>query len=152
MRKPTRDYMKIVNAYLNMNMPFQVSIIGFVQYYDTIYPILKLENCIKGRKFDITLQTGVHGDEAIGVRVVMNFLKDFKTKWLNYYNFTIFPCVNPYGYSFNVRKNGNKQIISRFEFWNNKNIDVPELQILGKHYPERPDIFIDVHGDTGKSK
>ena len=76
-----RSYLKLVNDIVNLNIPFNISVIGFVQY-DRIYPILKLEKIDKKTKYHVVIQSGIHGDEAIAIKVLLRWLKSVKPRYL----------------------------------------------------------------------
>ncbi len=147
--KYARDYLKLVNEVINMQVPFKTEIIGTV-VYDQAYPILKLSHEQKLAKYNVLINAGAHGDEAIGVRVLLKFLAEFKKKYLDDYNFHIYPCTNPYGYAHLVRRNGAKQMTNNSTTFSRES-EVQELRIIYPTVPLRPDLFIDVHADTDKS-
>lgn len=138
-----RNYINLVNDIINLNIPFQISIIGMVEY-DMIYPIIKIEHVTKFSKYHAVLQAGIHGDEPDGIQVLLKWLKTVNLKLLSQMSFTIFPVTNPYGYAHGTRRNGAKQMVNSATM-----NDIKELQIIAKHYPKRPNLFIDVHGDCG---
>ena len=45
----------------------------------------------------VFLSGGVHGDEPAGVHAIINFLGKHIAYWSKFFNFTIVPCVNPWG-------------------------------------------------------
>lgn len=147
MRKPRRNYLKLVNEICNLNNKWlQLSIVGHVIYYDVAYPLLKLENIGK-RKYNLVIQSGIHGDEPEAIQVLINWLQNIKSSILTKCNLIIFPCMNPYGYNYIIRRNGYKQMVNtRLD----KSNGIPELEIYRKHYPKRVNLFIDVHGDCGR--
>lgn len=148
-RKYTRrNYINLVNDIINLNIPFHISIVGMVTY-DYIYPMLKIEHITKSSKYHVVIQSGIHGNEPESIQVVLNWLKTVNEKVLQDISFTIFPVCNPYGYVHGTRRNGQKQMVNSAHYWT-KREQIPELDALAKHYPRRPSLFIDVHGDCGK--
>ena len=72
------------------------------------------------------------------------------SKWISTYNFRIFPIVNPYGYTYNKRKNGHNQY-GNTGFNIKEELLTPEGKIIKDAVPTRVDLFIDLHGDSNKS-
>jgi murein peptide amidase A len=92
----------------------------------------------------ILLTAGVHGNEPSGVEAVLRFLEKDHGELLNYFEFSIIPCVNPEGYVRDIRENGEGIDINRaFEEEN-----VAEVQIVKNLFREnQADCFIDLHED-----
>ena len=145
-KKPFRNYIKLINDFINLNVPFEAEIIGHVIYHRIAYPILKLGKKERSAKYQVVIQAGVHGEEAVSIRVLYKFLKELKPKYLKLYNFVIFPCLNPYGYSYNIRHNRYGKSVNDGNW---KKHSIPELNIIGEHYPNDIDLFIDIHADCG---
>jgi len=145
-KKIKRNYLRLINSFLNLNIPFEKEIIGTVIYDNICYPILKFINKEYNSKYQVIIQAGIHGEEAISIRVLYKFLKELTPKYIKAYNFIIFPCLNPYGYTYNVRYNRFGQSINDSSF----SEKIKELKIVKKHYPIDVDLFIDIHGDCGK--
>ena len=143
-----RSYLKLVNDIINLNIPFNISVIGFVQH-DRVYPIIKLEKTDKKTRYHVVIQSGIHGDEAIAIRVLLRWLKSIRPRYLKEFSFTIFPVLNPYGYAHATRRNGKHQMVNSADYWS-KSYEIPELNIAGSHYPENANLFIDIHGDCGR--
>jgi len=150
MKKPIRNYLKIINEFINLQTPFDIEILGST-HYDICYPFISLHTHSKLAKYNIEINSGAHGEEAIGVRVILRFLQEFNKDLLNHYNFILFPIVNPSGYRFNRRKNGNNQYGNNgFNQLKEENIN-PEAILIRETIPNKIDLFIDVHADLSKS-
>ena len=147
--KEIRSYSKLINEIINFNLPFKIEIIGYVTYADKIYPMLALKLVSKMAQKTVILTGGHHGEEYYAINVLLNWLKqpiifpDF-----NYY---VFPVCNPYGYEKNYRNNGNRQETNNDTHFM-KNSKVPELAVLFEEFPRTADLYLDIHGDTGKSE
>lgn len=148
MRK-VRDYLKFVNEIINLQIPFRVEVIGSVVYSNVAYPMLAIKHVQKMANYNMVINAGAHGEEAVAVRVLTKFLSEIDRSYLNHFNFYIFPCTNPYGYAYDCRRNGSKQIVNNADKFM-KDSEVQELGILYNQIPTHPDLFIDVHADTGK--
>ncbi|MBU0581467.1 MAG: hypothetical protein KKA19_09860 [Candidatus Margulisbacteria bacterium] len=146
MKKPVRSYLKILNEFINLQSPFDAEIIGNVNYGES-YPFISLHTHSKVR-FNVMMNSGAHGTESIGVRVMLRFLQEFNRELLNNYNFIIFPVVNPYGYRYACRKNGANQYGNN-GFNQNKPEDLTqEAKLIGDTVPPRIDLFVDIHADN----
>ena len=79
---------------------------GSIQY--PFYCIsLSSKNKSKTPKLQVCLSGGIHGDEPAGVEAIFTSLEnpDLYKSFLSKIDFTIFPCINPYGYEYNTRTN-----------------------------------------------
>jgi predicted deacylase len=149
MRKPVRNYLKILNEFINLQTPFDIEILGSV-HYDICYPFISLHTHSKLAKYNIVINSGAHGTESIGVRVMLRFLQEFNKELLGHYNFRIFPIVNGFGYRFSCRKNGNNQYgNSGFNQIKEENL-TPEAKLIREAIPNKIDLFVDLHADDYK--
>lgn len=147
--KIIRNYNRLVNEIINLNIPFKVEIIGYLDY-GIIYPFLGLTSISKTATRSVVLTSGVHGDEFYAIHVVLKWLQQIKLSEYSDFNWSIFPVINPFGYATGSRENGARQDVnSDNKFY--KHSKVQELALLFDAFPLNPDIVIDVHGDTGKS-
>jgi predicted deacylase len=150
MRKPTRNYLRILNDFINTQSPFDIDIVGSI-HYDTCYPFLSLHSHSKLAKYNVVINSGAHGTESVGVRVMLRFLQEFNKEFLGYYSFIMFPIVNPYGYRYSVRKNGKNQYgNSGFIQTKAENL-TEEAKLIQEAIPNKIDLFIDVHADSSKT-
>lgn len=147
MRKPTRNYLKILNEFINLQTPFDIEVLGGIYYFDTCYPFISLHTHSKLAKYNVVINAGAHGTESIGVKVILRFLQEFNKELLGYYNFTIFPIVNPFGYRFACRKNGNKQYGNSGFQTKEENL-TPEAKLIKEAISNKIDLFIDLHADN----
>lgn len=150
MKKPTRNYLRILNEFVNTQSPFDLEILGSV-HYDKCYPFISFHTHSKLAKYNVVINSGAHGEEAVGVRVMLRFLQEFNKELLGYYNFILFPIINPFGYTYNKRKNGNNQYGNNgFNQSKEENI-TPEAKLIKEAIPNKIDLFIDVHADISKT-
>jgi predicted deacylase len=119
--------------------------------YDQSYPFLSLHSHSKLAKWNVVINSGAHGTEIIGVRVLLRFLQEFNRELLGYYNFIFFPVINPFGYVYNCRKNGdNKYGNNGFNQKKEENL-TKESNLIKEALPNKIDLFIDVHADSDKN-
>ncbi|MDX2226939.1 MAG: M14 family metallocarboxypeptidase [Verrucomicrobiae bacterium] len=78
------------------------------------YPIYWLKNVRKwpGRHV-IHLTAGVHGDEPAGVLGLLDFLESLTPGEMQAFSFTVYPCINAWGYERNQRLNSEGLDINR---------------------------------------
>jgi hypothetical protein len=144
-----RSYAKLVNEIINLNTNFRIEIIGYVTYFEKIYPLLALKYNSKMNNKTIIISSGNHGNEPFAVTTLIKWLK--QPILFPMFNYAIFPIINPFGYSTGRRDNGNRQDCN-----NDKNFikdsPVKELAILYDNFPQSGDFILDIHGDSGKSE
>ena len=147
--KTVRSYSKLVNEIINLNLPYKLEIIGYLNYENHTYPMLALKFISKMSNKTVIIVSGHHGDEPFAVTTLLRWLKQpMAVPDFNYY---IFPIVNPYGYSKGCRDNGAKQDTNDDASFG-KDSKVFELSILYEQFPQTADMILDIHGDTGKDK
>ena len=64
-----------------------------------------------GRK--VLLAGGVHGDEPAGVYAIIDFFQNHASQFENDFEFTAFPCVNPWGFQHFTRGNAANLNLNR---------------------------------------
>ncbi len=72
---------------------------------DDKYPFYIINSGVGQKK--VLISGGVHGDEPAGVYAVIDFFENHAKPYLSDFEFTAFPCVNPYGFENCAR--GNSQ-------------------------------------------
>jgi predicted deacylase len=149
MKRPTRNYLRFVNELINIQSPFDTEILGIINY-DKFYPFLSLHTHSKLAKWNVVINAGAHGEEIVGVRVLLRFLQEFNKEYLGYYNFILFPVVNPFGYTYNRRKNGKNQY-GNTGFNQKEELLSEEAKLIKEALPHRIDLFLDIHTDMGKN-
>jgi hypothetical protein len=115
-----RSYQEVIDAVRKTHWgnPVAVAEIGTVEAGPLQYPFFKIE--IKNRSEDpppasVFVAAGIHGDEPGGVWAVLEFLKRFPNLPPPYhqFEFTLLPCMNPYGYEHNTRENAQGLDLNR---------------------------------------
>ena len=134
-----REYSEILDRLNELDLP--KNIIGTA--YD--YPIYKLylQSSTKTQKH-VLITSGLHGDEPGGIEAALQFLSRDNSNLLKSFNFTIIPCINPYGYVQNTRENRDGIDINRmFE-----SDEIKEVRIIKEALGETQFSFtIDFHED-----
>ncbi len=87
---------------------------------------------------------GVHGDEPVGVISVLEFLEG--QGWTSHpaIGFSIFPCLNPTGFTLGTRENADGIDVNR-QYDRDEVPEVRTLRAMVKH--DAFDAFIDAHDD-----
>jgi hypothetical protein len=146
--KTVRSYDKLVDEIINLNLSYKISIIGYLNYYSKIYPMLALKYISKMNTKTIIITCLHHGEEYYAINILLKWLKvPIQIPEFNYY---IFPCINPFGYEKNFRNNANNQETNN-DIHFMKDSKVPELKILFEEFPRTADLIIDIHGDVSKT-
>jgi predicted deacylase len=147
--KEIRSYSRLLNEIINLNTSLRIEIIGYVTYFEKVYPMLVLKYNSKMNNKTIIIQSGTHGDEIFAVHILIKFLK--QPLIFPEFNYYIYSCINMFGYTTGRRTNGNNQDCN-----NDKNFikdsSVKELALLYDSFPQTADLILDLHGDTGKSE
>lgn len=146
MKKQVRNYIKILNEIINVQSPFDIEILGSV-HYDKCYPFISSHTHSKLAKYNVVINAGTHGTEVIGVRIMLRFLQEFNQALLGHYNFLLFPIINPYGYTYNIRRNGNKQYANTGFTLSEEKL-TPEATLIKEIIPHKVDLFLDLHSDN----
>jgi predicted deacylase len=147
--KEIRSYNKLANEIINLNTEFRIEIIGYVSYFEKIYPMLALKRISKMNKGTVIILSGTHGDEICAITTLLKWIK--QPLIFPQFNYYIFPCINMFGYSTGSRDNGNRQDCNNDTSFV-KDSKVPELAILYEQYPQTADLILDIHADTGKEQ
>jgi len=151
MKKIVRNYLKIVNEFINTQSPFDFEILDTIIYNKIGYSFISLHTHSKLAKYNVVINSGAHGTESIGVRVMLRFLQEFNKELLGYYNFQLFPIVNPYGYVYATRRNGLGQYGNN-GFNQKREEDLTlEGKLIRDNIPHKIDLFIDIHADSDKN-
>ncbi|RKU28775.1 hypothetical protein C6497_08425 [Candidatus Poribacteria bacterium] len=134
-----REYSEIIDRLNALDLP--KILIGTVDDF----PIYKLylKSSTNTQKH-VLITSGLHGDEPGGIKASLNFLSRENSHLLKSFNFTVIPCINPYGYVNNIRENRDGIDINRmFE-----SDDIKEVMFVKKTLGETQFSFtIDFHED-----
>tara|TARA_B100000686_G_scaffold182892_1_gene189827 strand:+ start:691 stop:1461 length:771 start_codon:yes stop_codon:yes gene_type:complete len=78
-----------------------------------IYPLIKIV-LGKGNPRRALISAGIHGDEPGGVETIVKFLKEnIYLDYLDEWEITLLPCINPFGYEFGIRENHQGKDLNR---------------------------------------
>ena len=90
-------------------------------------PLLKMRlPALDAAARPVLLGAGIHGDEPGGVETIVKFLQE--TRYLVYldeWEITLLPCINPFGYEFGIRENHQGKDLNRLF-----KEDLPPLEVI----------------------
>jgi len=90
------------------------------------YPWFTVERTVSKHAPTVLLTGGMHGEEPAGVEGVLRWLES--DRWRKYpVNWLVFPCINPYGWERNQRRNRQNRDINR-QFCRRTN--TPEAELI----------------------
>ena len=122
-----------------------ISIISNINYLDNTYPFPKIT--LGGKSLRrVLISAGIHGDEPASVETICKFLETEKYRaYLEKWEITILPCVNPYGFENNTRENYSKKDLNRSfkEFSPPIEIQLVKSVIKPSHF----DLTLELHED-----
>jgi hypothetical protein len=112
------------------------------------YPLIKIV-LGKGNPRRILISGGIHGDEPSGVETICAFLEHKLYKsFLNRWEFTLLPCINPSGFEAGTRNNQDDIDLNR-KF---REDQVPREVALVKNILDQPyDLDMELHEDVDSS-
>ncbi len=136
-----RDYRQLVRR-LQALRHWQVTPVGEVLGY----PWFEVER--PGDRPTVLLSAGMHGEEPAGVEAVLRWLEaDEWRRWP--VSWRIFPCINPYGWERNYRRNRQRRDINR-QF--RHRTDTPEAELIKRLVRGRRFLFsMEFHEDVDAS-
>ena len=94
------------------------------------YPFFKIK---VGQGKRVLISGGLHGDEPAGVFTIIEFFKKHAADYLDKFEFTAFPCVNPFGFENNTHPNAEGLNLNR-QF--KKNTASPETKLIMRELEE----------------
>jgi murein peptide amidase A len=105
------------------------------------YPWFQVEHA--GQSPSVLLTGGMHGEEPAGVEAVLRWLEAGETYGRNW---LVFPCINPYGWERNYRRNRQRRDINR-QFRAKTN--TPEAELIKRLVRGRRFLFsMEFHEDV----
>ncbi|MDK3157160.1 DUF2817 domain-containing protein [Kamptonema cortianum] len=97
----------------------RVNVIGHIptasEGFDLLHIQLASTNGDPGEKIQVAITSGLHGDEAEGIYAVYRWINEIHHRpgLLNFYTFHLYPIVNPHGFEYATRENGNGVDLNR---------------------------------------
>lgn len=145
-----RSYSELIERLLPLAEKVQgveSRLLGKVRAGGHVYPFWMLTTPRGPGKKTVCLSGGIHGDEPAGVEGILGALETLKKRpnLMNRFHFTIFPCINPFGYEHHTRGNGSEIDLNR-QF--TKKRPPAEVRLLRRVLDgKRFDLSIEFHED-----
>lgn len=142
----TRNYSDTIAFIKNLNSNFIDTELDTIEYANEKYPVYKItynpQENKKSEKYLII--SGVHGNEPAPVYAVRDFIISLNNKAIKRKNLQLdfILIVNPYGFEYNQRYNGNNLDINR----DLSSLKTQEAKILTKYFNQKEyDKVFDFH-------
>jgi protein MpaA len=138
----TRDYREVVHRlHALRGREWRVEQVGQVWGY----PFFRVWRRIDRRAPTILVTAGIHGEEPGSVEGALRWLEGAAwAKWR--VNWFVLPCINPYGWERNQRRNAQRRDINR-QFRNSN--DCPEAELVKRLVKGQRFLFtLDLHEDV----
>ena len=145
--KKKREYQKIIKKLkiLNKRKSFNLKKVGNLKFNKNSYPFYMLILKKYNKNPYILISAGTHGWEPAGVYALLEFLNKKIEKYLNTFNFYIFPCINPSGFEYDILTNLNNVDLNREYKNNNPQKEVKIIKSILKKGPKNYLFTIDLH-------
>jgi len=144
--KKVHNFNSVINRLKNISIyPGSIETIKTYQTSAGLYPLIKIV-LGKGNSLRALISAGIHGDEPGGIESILNFLKNSEyLYYINEWEITLLPCLNPYGYEFGTRTNHQGKDLNRLFKLKNPPLEVIFAQsILETDFK----LIIDLHEDN----
>ena len=144
--KKVHSFNSVINRLKNISIyPGSIETIKTYQTSAGLYPLIKIV-LGKGNSLRALISAGIHGDEPGGIESIINFLKNSNyLDYINEWEITLLPCINPYGYEFGTRTNHQGKDLNRLFKLKNPPLEVVFAQsILETDFK----LIIDLHEDN----
>ena len=144
--KKVHSFNSVINRLKNISIyPGSIETIKTYQTSAGLYPLIKIV-LGKGNSLRALLSAGIHGDEPGGIESIINFLKNSNyLDYINEWEITLLPCINPYGYEFGTRTNHQGKDLNRLFKLKNP----PEEVVFAQSILETDfKLIIDLHEDN----
>ena len=144
--KKVHSFNSVINRLKNISIyPGSIETIKTYQTSAGLYPLIKIV-LGKGNSLRALISAGIHGDEPGGIESIINFLKNSEyLDYINEWEITLLPCINPYGYEFGTRTNHQGKDLNRLFKLKNP----PEEVVFAQSILETDfKLIIDLHEDN----
>ena len=144
--KKVHSFNSVINRLKNISIyPGSIETIKTYQTSAGLYPLIKIV-LGKGNSLRALISAGIHGDEPGGIESILNFLKNSEyLDYINEWEITLLPCINPYGYEFGTRTNHQGKDLNRLFKLKNP----PEEVVFAQSILETDfKLIIDLHEDN----
>ncbi len=100
----------------------------------------------KGNRKRALISAGIHGDEPGGVETICSFLQNNRyKKFVDEWELTFLPCLNPYGYEHGTRENhAGKDLNRLFKL----DSPPPEIEFVKSVFESPYELTLELHEDS----
>ena len=144
--KKVHSFNSVINRLKNISIyPGSIETIKTYQTSAGLYPLIKIV-LGKANSLRALISAGIHGDEPGGIESIINFLKNSNyLDYINEWEITLLPCINPYGYELGIRTNHQGKDLNRLFKLKNP----PEEVVFAQSILETDfKLIIDLHEDN----
>jgi len=148
-QSPIRQFHTIVSRLkASLNPVGEFTEVSTLSAANREHPLIKII-LGKGNSRRILISGGIHGDEPAGVETICTFLENKLYKeFLNDWELTLLPCINPTGYELGTRNNQDDIDLNRMF----KETSVPQEIDFVKSVLDTPyDLDLELHEDIDSS-
>jgi protein MpaA len=139
-----RDYKTLIARLHALPAGWRVRVVARISNY----PWFVCERVVARNAPTVLLSGGMHGEEPAGVEGVLRWMegREWKARRVNW---LVFPCINPYGWERNRRRNAQRRDVNR-QFRGPSG--VPEAELIKRLVKERRFLFsMEFHEDVEAS-
>jgi len=123
----------------------QIFTLDHIKYSNNKYPFQKIILGVHNPR-RVLISAGMHGDEPAGIETICSFLENSRyKKYLDQWEITILPCINPYGFENDTRENHEGKDLNRLFKVHNPPLEVKLAKSIIE--PSYFDITIELHED-----
>ena len=145
-----RDYSKLMERLQKSwgSTMIPILTLGEISATKEVYPLFKVV-LGKGNSRRALISAGIHGDEPAGVEAIIEILESKRySKFIHDWEITLLPCLNPWGYEYDIRENHEKKDLNR-EF---KSSPPPqEVKLVQSVLNDPFDLSLELHEDVESS-
>lgn len=147
LQKLPTDYFSLIEKIIDSSPKTNCSIstIAEIRSNKNSYKIIKLV-LGAGNPKRVLITAGIHGDEVAGINTMVEFLQqNLFEEFLDIWELTLIPCLNPTGYALNTRNNHEDTDLNRLFKNDSPPTEVASLQkVLNSPF----DLTLDLHEDV----
>lgn len=138
----------VVNG-LSANTQITLEKVCDVKHGTQSYPIF----CARSQSFDsskptVFISAGIHGDEPAGIHAVIRFLNNDLHRYVDRFNFVVFPCLNPTGFDAGMHNTASGMNINDHFGKQSDDVVVRAIETKIKSFAPSVVLSFDLHEDN----
>jgi predicted deacylase len=128
-----------------VNSSESLTSLGTIETSNGSYPFHQI-TLGKGKPRRVVISAGIHGDEPAGVETICTLLEDpHGLRSMEEWEFTLLPCLNPYGYECDTRTNHQNQDLNRLF---KVESPPPQITLIRSVFGKPFDLALELHEDV----